>query len=88
MSSIRNVSIDNLNKVGKIPRISTGHPRKTLSFKMSKSGLSDLITSPHRASSVGAILVLDPAVLQAVRPHREQGTSDPDRSEAERSVIP
>lgn len=48
---IRNVSIDNLNSAG---LQACGPPRRTSSFEMSESSHSDLITSPHRASGVGA----------------------------------
>lgn len=57
-------------------------PSQKVVVELSKSGFSDLITSPHRASGVGAILLS--RTLLCSRPsalNREQGTSDPERSE-------
>lgn len=55
---IRNGSIDNFNGIAKIPRISARLLRnKIFSLEVSKSGLNDLITSPHRDSSIDAILL-------------------------------
>lgn len=54
---IRNGSIDNFNGIAKIPRISARLLRKTFSFEVSKSGLNNLITSPHRDLSIDAILL-------------------------------
>lgn len=54
---IRNGSIDHFNSIAKIPRISARLLRKTFSFEVSKSSLNDLITSPHRDSSIDAILL-------------------------------
>lgn len=53
-----------------------------LSFEMSTSSQSDLITIPHRASGLGTIQ-MSRTLLQAFHPHREQGTSDPEESEAD-----
>lgn len=75
---IRNVSIDNFSSDG----ITYLAPRRMLSFAMSKSGVSDLITSPHRASGVGAILLSK--TLLCSRPpvaHREQCPLGAEKSE-------
>lgn len=64
-----------------------GPPRKRLSFEMSESGHSDLITSPHRASGVAAIQ--DPAAQQAIHPLSQGAGYLGSREErSSRSVIP
>lgn len=80
--------LNTLDSDGEIPRIATCHLGKALSLEMSKSGFSDLITSPHRASGVGAILLFrtllcsKPSVFTGSRAFRVQ------RAGSRRSVIP